>query len=272
MSGRQMTFFVVGHRGMLGHVVARYAREHGHRVAVSDRRYLGEPDDLLIADVVASRPDIVVNCAGITTHRAVSDASLLTTNSLLPQQLAATLESGQMLIHPSTDGVFDGRTGGYAVEDAPNSLDPYGLSKRLGELALGSRGAEVVVLRTSIVGPEEATSRGLLAWFLMQQGPVNGWRDHRWNGITTLAWAELCVDIAAGKSQLARGLHHPTTASAVTKSELLELFAATFQHRIEIRPVDSGAPIDRTLVPSHVMPGLDDQLVDLRAWMRSRVA
>ena len=271
MPAAPLTFFVLGHRGMLGHLVYHHLREHRHRVIVSQERYTGHPTDPLIAEVAASSADVIVNCAGITTHRLVSDASMFVANTLLPLHIAATLAHGQLFVHPSTDCVFDGRSGDYAVDDVPNATDPYGLSKRLGELTRAGRGASVVVLRTSIVGPEQGTSRGLLAWFLAQAGPVSGWVDHRWNGITTLAWAQLCLAIARGESPIGPGLHQPTTEGAVTKLDLLQRFAEVFEHRIEIIPVETGAPIDRTLHPSHAMPPLEDQLRELQAWM-SRTA
>lgn len=256
---------------MLGHLVRQYLEGSGQSVAVSERRYTAEPGDLLVDDVVASRPDVVLNCAGVTPQRDAPGASLFAVNSVLPQHVAAALEPGQVLIHPSTDGVFAGRTGAYRVDDQPDSLDPYGISKRLGELVVAKTRATVVVLRTSLVGPEEGTARGLLAWFLAQKQAVNGWVDHRWNGITTLAWAELALGIAQG-SVLGPGLHHPTTAAPVTKYELLDRFADAFDHRIEVRPVESGAPIDRTLVPSHPMPPLEEQLSALRSWVGRQAA
>ena len=266
MPASRMTFFVLGHRGMLGHIVTRHLQEHGHRVIVSEERYTGHPTDPVIAEIAASRADVIVNCAGITTHRGVSDASMFVANTLLPLHIAAVLAPGQLFVHPSTDCVFDGQSGDYAVGDVPNATDPYGLSKRLGELARAGRDASVVVLRTSIVGPELGTSRGLLAWFLAQAGPVSGWVDHRWNGITTLTWAQLCLAIARGES-LGPGLHQPTTEGAVTKLGLLQRFAEVFEHRIEILPVETGSPIDRTLRPSHPVPPLEDQLRELQAWM-----
>lgn len=272
MSGRQLTFFVLGHRGMLGHLLRDYVERHGHRTMVSDHRYGGDPADPLIADVLQARPDVVVNCAGITTHRGVADASLFVANSILPQHLAAVLTPSQLLVHPSTDCVFDGRRGDYRIEETPNSVDPYGLSKRLGELVPESARENVVVLRTSMVGPELATNRGLLAWFLSQPGPVNGWRNHRWNGITTLAWAELCLGIAEGRSSLGPGVHQPATESVVTKLELLELFGRVFGHDVDINPMETEIAVDRSLRPTHVMPPIEDQLRELKRWMEPSAA
>ena len=43
--------FVLGHRGMLGHVVARYAAGAGYDVLTADDRYDGAPDDALVERV-----------------------------------------------------------------------------------------------------------------------------------------------------------------------------------------------------------------------------
>ena len=43
-----MKVFVLGHKGMLGHVVTAFLREAGHEVLTSDARYTGLPRDPLI--------------------------------------------------------------------------------------------------------------------------------------------------------------------------------------------------------------------------------
>jgi dTDP-4-dehydrorhamnose reductase len=248
-----MRVLVLGHRGMLGHVVARRFAERGHEVITTDFRYDGESLPFL------GWAEAVVNCAGVVTVAP----GLMVTNVLLPLHLAGLLE-GRTLVHPSTDCVFDGLRGRYAVNEPPNSTDPYGLSKRLGEGCATQR--NVYVLRTSIVGPPGDGGRGLLGWFLRQDGPVDGWVDHRWNGTTTLAWADLAAGIVEG-SPFAPGLHQPATEDEITKYALLELFGGVFDHRIEVRPVETGMPVDRTLIPTIVMPPLEEQLAELDDWM-----
>jgi dTDP-4-dehydrorhamnose reductase len=266
MSRHAMTSVVVlGHHGMLGHVVARRARERGLSVATTDRRYEGDPSDPFVTEAVSSG-DVIINCAGVTTQRGIVDQRLLVGNSLLPQHLAAALGAGQLLIHASTDCVFSGRRGWYEVTERPDPVDAYGLSKWLGERALEVSPAQTVVLRTSIVGPEDGTAHGLLAWYLSQRGQVNGWTDHRWNGITTLAWADLALDIAAGRSSLGPGLHQPSTEEAVTKHALLGMFGRAFGHSLVIAPTTSANAIDRTLRPTLPMPPLEAQLAAVRQW------
>ena len=169
---------------MLGALVHRYLRERGHAVLTSDKRYCGEPIDELVQEVVNSPAEAIVNCIGVTPVSGASGREMMPANSLLSVHLSSML-GGRLLIHASTDCVFDGRRGWYRSDEPPNATDAYGLSKRVGEACVAA--PNVVVLRTSIVGPPAGAGRGLLGWFLRQDGPVEGWTNHRWNGITTLA-------------------------------------------------------------------------------------
>ena len=83
---------------------------------------------------------------------------MLLSNALLPQQLGARLGSDRLLIHASSDGVYDGATGPYGRDDPPDAIDTYGMSKRLGELAMHL--VPTVVIRTSVVGTAGACSPG----------------------------------------------------------------------------------------------------------------
>ena len=161
--------FVLGHHGMLGSVVHHYLAKQGYRVITSERRYRVEPECALLQDVVAAHAEAVVNCLGAIPAAGRSGAEVMTSNGLLPSHLAAVL-GGTLLIHASTDCVFDGSKGHYSIHDAPNSTDAYGLSKRIGEAC--AFWPNTVILRTSIVGPSAGAGRGLLGWFLSQDGPV----------------------------------------------------------------------------------------------------
>jgi dTDP-4-dehydrorhamnose reductase len=253
--------FVLGSRGMLGHVVARRLSERGYKVFSSSRRYAGEADSELIAEIVSSPSDTVVNCVGTTPGRA-SPSELLNTNGLLPQHLAARLGSDRLLVHASTDGVFAGTRGAYRTTDSPDASDSYGLSKRLGELAVHA--GRVLVLRTSIIGPDLGAPRSLVSWLLCTRDRAEGYTDRMWNGITTLAWADLCVEAIEGR--LGTGLEQPAIETPVSKCDLLKTIAAIYRHDVEIRPIASGSPIDRTLVPTLRMPAIRDQLEELRGW------
>jgi dTDP-4-dehydrorhamnose reductase len=253
---------------MLGSAVVDTIRTAGYPCLTSSLRYGGGADDPLVGEVLASDASVVVNCAGITTHRQVTGPELLIANALLPQHLASALGPERLLFHASTDCVFSGLRGRYRVDEAPDATDAYGVSKRLGELSVRVPAARVIVLRTSIIGPEVGTARGLLAWFLSQPGPVRGWQNHFWNGITTLTWARLMLEIVTGARPLPEGIHQPGTDERESKYELLEMIGAAFNHRITIEPVTMDAPSDRTLEPTLRMPPIDVQLQELAEWWR----
>jgi dTDP-4-dehydrorhamnose reductase len=261
------TVFVLGHRGMLGHTVARWLQENGCQVRTTEARYDGRPDSPLIHEVLESRCGHVVNCIGVIPGRSSDGGALFAANALLPVHLGAVLGRGRTLVHASTDAVFNGARGGYRVGETPDAQDAYGLSKRLGELS--APGSSVVVLRTSVIGPDRASGRGLLSWFLAQRQEVSGYADHLWNGITSLQWAKLCLSVARGESLLAPCIHQPASPRPLSKYELLGHIAEVFEHRVPIRSVTTGQRIDRSLVPTIPCLPIEDQLRELRSWYGS---
>lgn len=258
--------FVLGHGGMLGRVVARHLTESGLSVRTTRARYGGADParDALIDDVVASNCSAVINCIGTTPGRAQDGRALFDVNALLPQRLAVSLGPDRLLIHASSDAVFDGQRGSYAVSEVPNASDAYGASKRLGELAM--QVGRVVAIRCSIVGLEPGEPRGLLGWFLKQTAPVTGYTDHRWNGITTLTWAKVALRALQGDAALTPGAHQPACGDAVSKYELLQAAARVFRHDVPLTPRSSGAPVDRTLVATIPCAPIEDQLEEMRLW------
>ena len=265
--------FVAGHRGMLGHVVTRYLEDKGYSVRTSDARYGGSAVDALVAAARTSDARYVVNCIGRIWQKSMEPADLFLANALLPIHLAQKLRRDQHLFHASTDCVFAGTRGRYAVTDAPDAEDEYGVSKQLGEGV--ARWPNVTVLRVSIVGPDLGGGHGLLGWFLKQpeDRPVNGFVNHFWNGITTLEWARILVEridrIERGEGHLP--LSQPGT-ELVDKYTLLRAFRDAYGTRHEIRPVEAPTRVDRTLVPTEVRASIADQLATLRGWARVREA
>jgi dTDP-4-dehydrorhamnose reductase len=259
-----MRVFVLGHNGMLGHVVARAVAERGHEVVTSVERYGGSPRDPLIEAVRASRCAAVFNCLGSTKRREHDLPDLYLANAQLPAHLAARLHPEQHLVHASTDCVFDGQRGNYRVDDEPTAGDAYGFSKRLGEMISGQ--PNVTVIRVSIVGPDyRPHTRGLLAWFLdhPSNAPVPGYTNWRWNGITTLEWADVALDTIANEH---RGLVMQPTTQPISKYELLIKFRDAYRTSHEIAPVVAPQAIDRTLVPTEERSPIEQQLARLRDW------
>lgn len=100
-------------------------------------------------------PDVVVNATAYTAvDRAENDAELAhRVNAAAPQHLAAACAAQDaMLVHYSTDYVFDGSGRRPYREDDPTSpLGVYGASKLAGEDAIRASGTRHLILRTAWV-------------------------------------------------------------------------------------------------------------------------
>jgi dTDP-4-dehydrorhamnose reductase len=150
-----MKLMVTGAKGQVGWELRRSLAALGSVTALDRSQCdLSQPERL--PDIVRSlRPDIIVNAAAYT---AVDDAereeALATTVNgaaagVLAQEAA---RAGALLLHYSTDYVFDGRKDGpYSEDDPPCPVNAYGRSKLAGEAAIRQAGGAWLVLRTSWV-------------------------------------------------------------------------------------------------------------------------
>ena len=155
------TILLIGKSGQLGSELFRSLPRVGTVVPVgpssdSSQRCLDLADrDSVERCVKAIRPDIVVNAAAYTSvDKAEKEVELARkVNALAPETLAVTLRSlGAMLIHYSTDYVFNGQaTRPYGPDDEPDPINHYGWSKLEGEQAIRASGVEHLILRTSMV-------------------------------------------------------------------------------------------------------------------------
>ena len=227
--------------------------------------------DLRDGEAVASllrrlRPKVVVNCAGIVKAACDDAYSATLVNAAAPHLVAECLKPWNgRLVQVSTDCVFSGRHGGYSENDVPDPVDLYGRSKLLGEVTA----APHLTVRTSFIGFEPATARSLLAWFLGQQGRVQGYRAAIWSGLTADHLARILVDLADRPD--VTGLLN-VAGDAIDKDSLLRLLATVFD-RADLRIVPADEPrIDRSLDASRlrqlgVRPAaLPEMLRDLRRW------
>lgn len=180
-------------------------------------------------------PDVVINCVGVVKQRKESEDAFqsILVNSLLPHQLARFCnEYGAKLIQISTDCVFSGTKGiPYNEGDASDAYDLYGKSKFLGEI---SSNPNVLTLRTSIIGNELSGNRGLLEWFLAQNGECQGYTEAIFSGVPTLILAQ-AIEFALKAQPKLSGLFQ-VASEPISKYNLLKLIAQVFGKKIKIIP------------------------------------
>src|ERR1019366_1411867 len=113
-----------------------------------------QPDSIRAA-VRATEPAVILNAAAYTAvDKAESDPDLAAAiNATAPGVIAEEAKRlGSLLVHYSTDYVFDGaKQFPYVETDAPNPINVYGKTKLGGDQAIQSVGGDYLILRTSWV-------------------------------------------------------------------------------------------------------------------------
>jgi len=147
-----MTFsnvLILGANGMLGHDLAAVfpgARLCGHK----DLDITNEA--AVKAYILALKPDLVINAAAYTNVDGCEDdpETAFAVNGDAPGYIAAACrEVGAVLVHYSTDYVFDGTKTEYVESDEPNPINVYGASKLRGEQKIAQNMDDYRIIRTS---------------------------------------------------------------------------------------------------------------------------
>jgi dTDP-4-dehydrorhamnose reductase len=138
--------------GASGHLAGAIAAEFDRDsdLTAFTRAALDITDDRAVNEAVAAiRPDIVINCAAYNDvdGAEAEPVRALETNAFAVRGLARAADAvGAMLVHYSSDFVFDGTSSRpYVEDDQPNPQGVYAASKLLGEwFALEARSSFVL--------------------------------------------------------------------------------------------------------------------------------
>jgi dTDP-4-dehydrorhamnose reductase len=146
---------LLGAAGQVGAALQRTLPGLGE-IAACDRSRV----DLASADAIRSavrefKPGIIVNAAAYTAvDRAESEPELaMAINGIAPGILAEEArKANALLVHYSTDYVFDGaKSGAYVEDDVTHPVSVYGRTKLAGEQAVQAAGGAHLIFRTSWV-------------------------------------------------------------------------------------------------------------------------
>lgn len=157
-----MNILVTGANGQLGTEMRILAAAAAHNFIFSDVNDVEgcETTHLDITDASAVREtvmsgnvDVIVNCAAYTNVDKAEDdpqtADLLNRKAV-EILAAAAKEAGAVLIHVSTDYVFDGCASvPYREDDAKHPQGVYGVTKLAGEEAVTASGCRYIIFRTA---------------------------------------------------------------------------------------------------------------------------
>lgn len=277
-----MRVAVLGAGGMLGHMVADVLDDC---LEISSLGLLRE--DFKVGDKLDFIKDYnyVVNCIGMVKPRIYEDdlvsvINAYRVNSWFPKQLLSAAEIyNTKIIQIATDCVFDGAAEvSYLDHDSHDATDIYGQSKSLGEHA----DPMVKLLRCSIIGPELESSYSLMSWF--RNSPleeVNGYTNHFWNGLSTLAFAKICCGIVTKNLwDDLPGVMNLIPNNAVSKCDLLLSIQKHYKIDRDVVPCEDTKSVNRVLATFYHLaniklwdaagyegaPTIDEMVEELAEW------
>jgi dTDP-4-dehydrorhamnose reductase len=168
----------------------------------------------LVATVRALQPQVIVNAAAYTAvDKAEAERDMaFAVNATAPRVLAEEAKRiGALLVHYSTDYVFDGaKDTPYVEDDAPDPINVYGASKLAGERAIVGTGCRSLILRTSwVYGPRGKNFYLTMLRLAKERSELKVVDDQR--GVPTSS-LEIARATATLLDKGAQGLYHMTAA------------------------------------------------------------
>ena len=256
-----MKILVLGIDGMLGSTVFKHFEQKGFEVGGTSRKKQNLAGRIFHYSILDnseyfefSSYDFIINCVGkikqqINEKDFYELSETYKINSIFPHHLSTSLQDKNCkIIQIATDCVFSGKQGLYTENSKHELTDHYSTSKSLGEVVSNN----IKHIRCSLVGPEKHGFNGLFEWFnhLPKNAVIEGFKNHIWNGITTICYANLVEGIISKNSFESLGhVTHIVPSDVISKFDLLTLFKE-YLGRTDIRIIPSYTEekVDRTLL------------------------
>ena len=241
-----MRILILGADGMIGHKIAQSLEDFelilASRKSISSKSIVIIKGKMVLHNLITdsldllldnTTPDIIINCAGITTRRGVEDNIVNTglLNSDLPHKLDswANLNS-KKLIHFSTDCVFSGNRGNYLDNDFADADDIYGKSKAMGEVD----SPNTLTIRCSMIGRELYNFTELFEWLKKNKNKkIEGYSKVFYSGITTVRMGKILNQILKKNLNLS-GIYN-ISSTPISKFDLLVKLSNAFNLNVDVK-------------------------------------
>jgi dTDP-4-dehydrorhamnose reductase len=232
-----MKIAVIGANGQLGSDLALAFSENGDAVCALTHADIEISNLPSVSHALEDiRPEVVVNTAAMhhVENCEREPEKAFAVNALGPKNLALVARDlGAVLLHVSTDYVFDGSKGiPYLEEDNPRPLNAYGITKLAGEHFVRATTAKQFVIRTSgLYGKSPCRAKGglnfieLMLKLAKERGEV---RVVDSEVVTPTSTAELAQQMVQLSRSDCYGLYHATAEGSCSWYEFArEIFAIT---------------------------------------------
>jgi dTDP-4-dehydrorhamnose reductase len=236
-----MRILIAGARGMLG---TDLLEELGtvHQVTGLGHGDLDITDaERCRARVFEVHPEIVINAAAMTDVdgcESREQEAFLVNGQGAGNLAAAATAIGSVVIHFSTDYIFDGtKDRPYCEEDKPNPRSVYGKSKLAGEQLVRTLRPDHLILRTSwVFGSHGKNFIRTIAQAARRQGTLRVVNDQRGSPTYTIDLARYTRKMLEARC---RGTYHLTNSGSCTWYELAARVVEWLGLDVPVLPVAS---------------------------------
>jgi len=210
---------VTGAAGMLGRQVVQENIRRGNEVCGLSRQEFDISNREQVTTIIKKvKPEIVFNCAAYTNVDGAEEEKekAFLVNGLGPRYLAlACREQQSVLVHISTDYIFDGRADQpYQIYDKPCPINIYGSSKLFGEASVREIGGKFFIVRTSwLFGKGGKNFVNTILNLAQEKEELKVVNDQRGSPTYTIDLARALVDLATSKVY---GTYHITNTGETT--------------------------------------------------------
>lgn len=235
-----MRALILGHKGMLGHMVLKYLESENVTVETTELRW----PSIEIKDLIKKYDgDYIINCIGAIHQKTTT----FDCNWELP--IFLDFYSKSKIIHPGTDCEMDD--------------DMYGVSKRIAREFIVNLSKRTKSIKTSILGPELNGKFSLMEWFLSNPdgSSINGYSQFFWNGNTTLTWSKYCLMMMNNWDHY--NVETILSSECISKKEILESINSVFERNIYIND-KNDIRIDKCLNGHISTPHIVIQLEEMK--------
>lgn len=237
-----MNILITGVNGQLANEFIRQLSSTGHSLILPAESELDITNSENVHSVFAqNRPDVVLNCAAYNLVDAAEKdpATAMRVNADGVKFLAsAAREQKALLVHYSTDYVFDGaKENFYDEDDQTNPINVYGRSKLAGENIVRSESDRFLLFRLSwVFGP--GTQNFLFK--LSEWAKKNDVLKVVYDQISVPCYTEdiARITLKALEANL-EGLYHLTNSGYASRYELAKYFLERLSRTNLVLPVDS---------------------------------
>ena len=254
-----MRVLITGAVGQLGSaMVAEFSRGHDVVPLTIEDLDLTRHADVM-ARISREKPEAIINCAAYTDVDGAEDhpQAALEVNAFAVKSLAAAArETGAVLVHYSTDFVFDGRADRpYTEQDQPEPRSFYAISKLLGEWFARDAARHLILRVESLFGGVTGDAPGKRSSVDKIIDAIRAGREARVFVDRTVT-PSYVVDVAAATRFLLErsgpfGLYHSVNSGACTWFDLAQEVARELGVNARLLAVPVAAVTMRAARPKY---------------------